>query len=387
MVKIKEFLKIKEIGKNKKKILIFILSIPIPFLLSFAAYLLNAETTTIIAIASIGIILIFLPFLIMSFIEFKEISNAEKHYPAFLRDLAQSVSSGMTLPQAIAISAENNYGKLSKYLKKLDIYLSWDLPFPEAWNKFTKLLEKSNLISRLNNLILEAFTTGGELKTTLNSLGDDVIMLKDMEAEKKATMYEQIIIMYIVFFIFLGVIVGLFKILSPILFIQKMGIFSGIELGSATSESIGINYFKNLFFMMALIEGICAGFIAGQISEEKLIAGFKHVVIMVAASVLLFFIFIFPSHLSLEVSLYPPSVEIGESVIITGYARYETEPVSNNPIDIVLPDGTIKREYTDSNGKFSTNIKAPTQKGIHKVIVTLTYKKETVQSELSIKVT
>ncbi len=387
MVKIKEIFNLKNISKSRKKILIIVLSIPLPLLLALGAYLLGAQTTTLVAVSAVGVILIFLPLLILSFVEFQEIRNAEKNYPAFLRDLAQSVSSGMTLPQAIDISAENNYGKLSKYIKKLNIYLSWGLPFPEAWKKFTKLLNSSNLMTRLNNLILEAFMTGGDLKTTLNSLGDDVVLLKDMESEKKATMYEQIIIMYVVFFIFLGVIVGVFKILSPILFIQKMGVFSGIEMGSASGSTIGIDYFKNLFFMMALIEGACAGLIAGQISEEKLIAGFKHMVIMVAASLLVFFIFIFPSHLALETSIYPPTIEIGETATISGQVRYEADPLSSHPVDILMPDGTITREYTDSTGTFSKTFKAPDISGVNKFVITVEYEGETKQSELLMKVT
>lgn len=387
MDKIKNIIDSIKLGKTKKKIIILLLSIPVPLLLSFAAYLLNAKTTTIISISSIGILLIFVPFLAINFIEFKEILDAEKNYPAFLRDLAQSVSSGMTIPQAIDVVSETNYGKLSKYIKKLDIYLSWNIPFPEAWEKFTHLLEKSSLMTRINDIILEAFKTGGDLKTTLNSLSNDVIILKNLESEKKTAMYEQIIIMYVVFFIFLGVIVSLFKILSPILFIQKMGIFSKVSLTQTTGESIGINYFKNLFFMMALIEGICAGFISGQISEERLIAGFKHVIVMVASTLLVFFILIFPANLVIDASIYPILIEPGQSIVITGSARFEADALIGQDIDVILPDGTITRELTDSNGQFTLRINAPEVRGTYNIIASTTYNKESSQVEIIMRVT
>ncbi len=387
MVQLIEYLKKQKLGKSYKKIIITILSIPIPFLLALSAFFLGANSTTIVAIASLGTIAIFIPFSAFSYLEYKETKNAEKNYPAFLRDLSQSVSSGMNIQQAISICSDSDYGKLTRYVKQLNIYLSWNLPFPEAWDKFTRLLERSALIKRVNDLLIEAFTSGGDLKTTLNALGDDIVLLKDMESEKKSSMYEQIIIMYVVFFIFLGVVVGLFKILSPIIFIQKIGMFSGFQMtSSTTTEGISINYFKNLFFIMALIEGACAGIIAGQISEERIIAGFKHVIVMVAASILVFFIFIFPAHLSLSASLYPTVVEPGNIVTITGNARYESEAVSNTPVSIILNDGTIIKEFTDATGKFSRNIEAPDALGSQKIFVTITYKKETARTELEYKI-
>lgn len=360
---------------NKKKFVILLLSLPIPLALSLIAFFGGAQSTTVIAISSLGLMVVIVPYIALSFFEFREIKNAEDGYPMFLRDLAQSVSAGMTIPQAIKISANTKYGALTKYVKKLHVWLSWSTPFPKAWVKFTKLLEKSELIRKLNGIVLESFHAGGDIKITLNSLAEDVTLLKDMESQKKTLLNQQIIIMYIVYFIFLGVIIGLFKILAPILFIQKMGILSGIAIKSV-GETLTLEYFKNLFFLMVLVESVCAGVIAGQIAEEKLIAGFKHIIIMMSVGVFCFFIFIYPSHLNIDMTIYPSVTGPGGSILINGQVYYESSPAAGASITIIAPDKEVYTLFVDNVGEFERELTAPIQSGTYTVVATARYKDE-----------
>lgn len=361
--------------KKQNKLKLFLLLLPIPIILSFVAFSLGAKSTTVIAIVALGFILIVAPYLTISFIAFSELKKAEDNYPNFLRDVAQNTSAGMNLPQAIATSADSDYGALTKYIRKLSIWLSWSTPFPKAWKKFTKLLDKSVLIRRINNIILESFYSGGDTKTTLNSLADDVNLLKQMESEKKSVMNEQIVIMYVVFFIFVGVVIGLFKILAPILFIQQLGVFSGISVGKG-GGTLTIDYFKNLFFLMVIIESICAGMIAGQISEEKLIAGFKHIMIMLSVGVFCFFLFIFPSHLNLDATIYPSNVVAEGNIIINGQVYFESAPATGATVSIITPQKDVYTLFVDNIGEFEKTIKAPGKKGEYSIVITTEYKNE-----------
>jgi len=357
---------------TKKKFIILLLSLPIPLILSLIAFFFGAQSTTVIAISSLGLIAVIIPYIALSFFEFRDIKNAEEGYPLFLRDLSQSVSAGMTIPQAIKVTSDTHYGSLSKYIRKLHIWISWSTPFPKAWVKFTKTLEKSELIRKINGLILESFHAGGDIKVTLNSLAEDVTLLKQMESQKKSLLNQQIIIMYIVYFIFLGVVIGLFNILAPILFIQKMGLLSGITV-KAASETLSLEYFKNLFFLMVLVESICAGVIAGQIAEEKVIAGFKHIIIMMSVGVFCFFVFIYPSSLSMEMTLYPSVVNVGSTVSISGRVYYESSPAAGASINIISPNKEVYTLFADNIGEFRRDITAPMQPGTYSVVATVQY--------------
>jgi len=366
---------------KKKKTFFLIVSLPIPLVIGLVAYLLGAKSTTIIAFTSLGMIAAVVPYLALGFLEFRELKKAEDKFPNFLRDIAQSVSAGMPFPQAIDGCSKARYGELSKYIDKLNIWLSWSIPFPEAWKRFTDKLHDSDLIRRINVIILEAFYSGGDIRATLNSLADNVSLLKQMEADKRSMMNSQIMVMYIVFFIFIGVLVSLYQILTPILYVQKLGAFSGVSLQSgAEGGQLTIEYFKNLFFMMAMVESICAGLIAGQISEERIVAGFKHAVIMLSVSIFLFFFFIFPTQLNLEVSTYPPSIARGGEVNMIGQVFYESSPAAGARVTIITPDKETISVYSDNLGEFRVSFEAPIIVGEYEVITTTEFEQESASA-------
>tara|TARA_Y100000034_G_scaffold134447_2_gene202917 strand:+ start:1517 stop:2659 length:1143 start_codon:yes stop_codon:yes gene_type:complete len=347
---------------KKKKLFYTLIALPLPFIVGFIALFMGASSTTVIALISLGLILVVIPSVLVSFWEYREIKDAEDQFPHFLSDLSQSSSAGMTLPQSIDVAATSSYGKLTKYIQKLNVWLSWNQTFPKAWARFTKLLGKSVLIRRVNTIILEAVHSGGDVKKTLGALAEDVALIKDMESERKSIMQQQIIIMYIIFFVFIAVIVALYKILSPILYIQQIGAFSGISLQGGGPQ-LSIEYFRNLFFLMAMVEAICAGLLAGEISEERLVAGIKHVLIMVSVTVFVFFIFIFPSELSVEVSIFPTEVPIDEKITILGQAFSEGAPAAGASVSISEPSGDIISLFTDNAGEFRYSWEPPQADG------------------------
>tara|TARA_Y100000034_G_scaffold109221_1_gene140274 strand:+ start:4243 stop:5388 length:1146 start_codon:yes stop_codon:yes gene_type:complete len=358
---------------------------PFPFLIGLIAFFFGASSTTAIALISIGAILVVLPSVLISFFEYREIKDAEDKFPHFLSDLSQSASSGMTLPQAIEVASTSDYGKLTKYIKQLNIWLSWKLTFPKAWSRFTERLKKSVLIRRINTIILEAFHSGGDIKKTLGSLSENVTLIKEMESERKAIMHQQIIIMYVIFFVFIAVIIALYKILSPILYIQQIGAFSGVTVQSQ-GPPLTIEYFRNLFFLMTLVEAICAGLIAGQIAEEKIIAGIKHVLIMVSASIFLFFVFIFPSALSVEMAVFPTTVSLDSDVQISGRAFIEGGPASGATVTLIEPNGNTIGLFTDNVGEFRYGWEPPQSSGDYQIRTTVEYEGEVYHHSATVTV-
>jgi archaellum biogenesis protein FlaJ (TadC family) len=366
--------RIKELKQNKK-LFYTAIALPVPFILALFAFLIGGSSTTVIAVISIGLIIVVVPSIWISFKEYAEIKSAEDQFPHFLEDLSQSTSAGMTLPQAINVASKTQYGKLTKHIKQLNIWLSWNQSFPTAWEKFTKRLSKSQLIRRVNAIILEAFHGGGDVKKTLGSLAEDVNIIKDMESERKSIMQQQIVIMYIIFFVFVGVIIALYKILSPILYVQQIGSFSGIGIQEGGTK-LTLEYFRNLFFLMTLVEAICAGLIAGVIAEERVVAGIKHVLVMVSATIFVFFVFVFPADLSVEISIFPSEVPIEGKVTITGKAFSEGAPVAGATISVTDNMGLPKQLFTDNSGEFRYFWVAPEEPGEYTVHISIEREKE-----------
>lgn len=358
----------------EKKWLLLIIGVCALLLIVFMLLLSGQSTTTVLAVAAIGIIAIAAPYFAINFIAFQKIKLAEDAYPNFLRDMTQAVNSGMTIPQAIATASETEYGALSQYVKKLHTWLSWDIPFPQAWNAFTVLLKKSGLIQRINGVIIESFLAGGDIGAILSSLSEDVDTIKQMEAEKRSTMAQHLVVMYVVFFVFLGIIITLHKILLPILYLQRFGVFAGVSFRPA--EVLNIEYFKNLFFLMTLVQAGSLGIIAGQITEEKLIAGFKHVLVMLAIGIVAFLLLVLPSKLTFDAEVTPQAVGIGQTITVTGRVFWDAQPAGGARIEIITPVGETVTLFADSLGEFTTNLIAPTQPGTYAVSIMMSHGSE-----------
>jgi len=128
-------------------------------------------------------------------------------------------------------------------------------------------------------------------------------VIKEAEKERKSAMGQHIIIMYLIYFTFIGIILALTKTLTSF----SIGSFSFggfqttksiCEMASGTSgrticsflygicNLFGLGsgnecYYRSIFLSMTLVQGMFAGLVAGQIGEESVFAGIKHSLIMV----------------------------------------------------------------------------------------------------------
>jgi len=348
---------------------------------SIVMYLVNINIPQIIALDALIAVLSTLPFYVKDYAKAVEIERIEQIYPTFLSDFAQAVASGMSIPAAIKAVAKTNYGPLTKYIKKLDAWLSWGVPFPEAWEKFTKKLSMSMFIQKTNRIIHEAFISGGKIADVIIALSLNVNEIRRMEQNKKTIVMQQVMIIYAIFFVFLGILVGLYKILIPILYLQQTNIF-GIEIGKM---GINISYFKNLFLTFAIVQSACLGILAGQLLEERTIAGLKHLVIMLGSSLFVFLFFIYPTHVSLEWSVYPTEVSPSSIIIISGTLNYEGGPAAGADVKVIFANRTFSAN-TDSLGQFRLSTRAPDESGLYKVRLMINYKEQKLDQVKYIKV-
>jgi len=236
---------------------------------------------------SIGVTLAisFLPYSIYSYLEKKKILDMENNLPSFLRDLAESRKTGMTLPQALYKSARVDYGKLSLELKKMANQISWGVPFQEVLHRFSKR-SRSPFIQRSIAIIIEAQQSGGALIETLDAVASDARMLKDAEQERKSKLNQQSLIMYAIFFLFMAIVVALQKLMMPLIYSKGFAL-------ATEDPTVIVSYYRNLFFSMILIQGLFNGMIAGQISEGSPILGLKHSAIFIIVGVIVSWLFIY----------------------------------------------------------------------------------------------
>ena len=266
------------------------------FLVEFAIYFYRNTPYFNTSLAISIFIALLVPFLYF-YSRYRRIQESEKYFPQFLKDLADIHRTGMSIVQSVYSVSKQEYGPLSPHIKKLAIRLSWGVPFEEAFQRFAEETG-SPLIKSAVLIILEAFSSGGNVPEVLETVAEDTRKMKDMQEEKKSRFANFVGTMYVVFLVSIGLSYVLLDVLMPempVLPSFKFN-FGGAGLPSASTgvSSIPESAMKTLFLHLMIIQAIISGFMAGLIGEGSWTAGLKHVLIMGFLTLVLFQIFILP---------------------------------------------------------------------------------------------
>ncbi|MFH8080852.1 MAG: type II secretion system F family protein [Candidatus Aenigmatarchaeota archaeon] len=268
----------------------------------------------------ISVFIVSIPQVVMYYIEYREIKEMEARFPFFLRDLTESIRSGMPLHKAIIEAGKVDYGKLSKEVKKMAHQLSWGVDIVRVFDHAQNRMKGSEVISKNLKIIIETYKMGGEIDKTLDSLSNAILTIQETQNERKSTLNQYVVAMYAITYIFIGIIVGITRLLIPIfssgneaslgpigtimgnpcescIYTQSASCFpcylyfSICNLLGAKKENIGC-YYVGLFFSMIMVQSICSGLVAGQISEGSVRAGIKHSLVLLATSFGIVFILV-----------------------------------------------------------------------------------------------
>ena len=252
----------------------------------------------------LSVFLVSVPQLMMRYAKFRAFKEMEEKFPLFLRDMIESVRSGMPLHKSIILTSRFDYGKLSKEVKKAANQLTWGMPFDKVIDQFAERLKLSKRLYTAIKTIKESYLSGGDIVSILESVADTNIMLEESEKEKKSLLNQYVILMYAICFLFVGIVAAINRLMVPIFQVTSTGgageilgitnpcnICNGFECIvcsifqlacaalSIATQNIGC-YYTSLFLYISIVEAISCGMVAGQISENSITAGIKHSVIM-----------------------------------------------------------------------------------------------------------
>ena len=233
------------------------------------------------SILLLAVIMFIVPIVVVRYYNNWRIKSLEDYFPQFVRDLAESIKAGMTLPQAVDSISTNDYGNLSSHVKKLNAQLEWGIPFDKAFMNFARGT-RSKLISRISSTIIQSHEFGGNLIDILESISKTAIEIERLREERKLYMHSQLITGYVIFFVFLVVVIGLEKYLVP-----SLTQASVTELTQSVNTQISEEY-KTLFRNLTIIQGFFAGLVIGKLSEGSMSAGIKHSLFLIIIGIVIY---------------------------------------------------------------------------------------------------
>ncbi len=211
----------------------------------------------------------------------KEIDRIERRLPDFLRDVAEAGRFGMTLADAIVVSASGRYGKLTPEINKMAAQIDWGVPAAEALNLFSERVD-TPLVNRVVAIIIKANDAGGNVADVLSMVSQDTKQVHLSEDEQKIAMTSYLAVIYISFAVFIVVII----ILSTQFLAQMAEAGGGMETddvdtpvggaGAAEIRTENIPVIEFIFVLAVFAHGIGDGIVAGVLQTGKLASGMQH---------------------------------------------------------------------------------------------------------------
>lgn len=245
-------------------------------------------------ITTLGIMVAIFPPAVLEFLDLRWQRGINKNIPRLLREIAECGQTGLTLVRAIEVSAERDYGPLTPELKYLVAQISWGMSLEDALRSFAKRA-RTRLAERTADLIAEVARSGGDTQEVMEQLNRHIWELESIDRERYAQMRPYAMVVYIAFGVFLFTDIMLIRsFFSQIVNLQSQVMQTAGGGGSIFGgmSSVDINLLKMVLFHATVVQACLGGLIAGKMSEAKLGAGLKHVVLLLLITFVSFLLFV-----------------------------------------------------------------------------------------------
>ncbi|MDO9518147.1 MAG: type II secretion system F family protein [Methanosarcinaceae archaeon] len=220
----------------------------------------------------------------------RKLKKLEKNIPDFLKKLASTNETGMTLRDSIRLMARSDSEALSKEIKKIWKDIVWGLEINDALVRFANRL-RTQVVARSLTLITKANESSGDISEVLSVAARDASYEQEMKGERSMTMMIYIVIIYMSFLVFVCVI---FVISTT--FLAEMAA-AGEKMAASGGQggflgSFDLEAYTQLFKHAAIIQGVSSGLMAGAMGEGSVMAGLKHSIIMMTIGYVIFTMFV-----------------------------------------------------------------------------------------------
>lgn len=201
------------------------------------------------------------------------VKNVEKHTPEFLRQLVDMKDIGVTLQSAISLISNSKLGVLSQEL----VLTTEDINRGESTvNALVRMEERIGLVSvkRAMSLLVKASEVTDSIKDVL------IIAINDFEHYLKMKNDRFNISITYVMIIYLAV--GIYFYTAYSLNVSFIASFMQFDINFDTASNL------TDMFRIGIVLALFSGLMAGQLSANSILAGFKHGILLLLGAIILF---------------------------------------------------------------------------------------------------
>ncbi len=280
--------------ENKKPYIILLLTTSVLILIFGLIHILsyygilNPSLYLYLDIVFLSIFLIIGPISIYHYLQIKKKKEIQNRLPEFLIEIGDSLSTGMTIFDAIKAAEKGHHGRLGPKIKKMKNQLSWNISVKEVFNEFAAKM-KSAIIDRIVITINRGLMMGGSTPKVFKAAAKEVDQINQLENQRKNNMSIYTIVIVLCFFVFLAIILILDKtILSSFIDIQANSQLYQAGSALTTIGRIDPLQLQYVLFSFVFVQSIGAGVLAGFMMDGKLSSGFRYSCVLGLSSFLIF---------------------------------------------------------------------------------------------------
>ncbi|ELZ27875.1 type II secretion system protein [Halorubrum distributum JCM 10118] len=229
----------------------------------------------------------------------RRVRRIESAVPDFLDRLASVNEAGTAVVGSVRRVADSNLEALTEDLRRTRRDIDWGADVSTALRRLERRV-RSPMTSRAVALVTNAIRASGDVGPVLRIAADESRATWSLRRERRQVMLTYLIVIYISFLVFLGIIAALSVSFIPA--IEAAGVpgtggslpdaGTGVPDGpGGIADGIGdieVDAYEQLFFHAASIQAVCSGLVAGQLGEGSVRDGVKHVVVLLALTLVAF---------------------------------------------------------------------------------------------------
>ena len=228
----------------------------------------------------------------------RRIRRIESAIPDFLDRLASVNEAGTSVVGSVRRVAGTDLEALTADLERTRRDMDWGADVTAALRRLEQRVA-SPMTSRAVVLVTNAMHASGDVAPVLRIAADEARATWTLRRERRQVMVTYLIVIYISFLVFLGVIAALSVSFIPA--IEEASIAgAATDTGAGTGTGAGgtgvvgglgdidVDVYEQLFFHAAAIQAFCSGIVAGQLGEGSVQDGAKHAAVLLVFTLVAF---------------------------------------------------------------------------------------------------
>ena len=225
----------------------------------------------------------------------RAVKGMEDNFRVMLDDLKDLLQAGINITDALQVISKNDYGPLSLHVNRLAAKVKLGIPFEKAMQATFGDI-RSTLIRKIITVINQTLRSGGNFMKVFTTSAKYVEKIERLKKQRKSRTMSTLFNAYIMFFVFVMIIIAIKVFFIPMLeeqpSIDAGTLLSGdlSSMGEAVDTGVEKPDFAEHFLNLLIVQSLFAGPMIGKISENSLIAGIKHSLILLSTSVTIYLV-------------------------------------------------------------------------------------------------